>query len=59
MIEIIGHAADNANRSIKLFNEIRLQCEDHKQNTLTKDHNCFHGNTKTECKPSICPLKGE
>ena len=39
------------------FNEARVNCEHHAQNNLTKDHNCFEGNTKTECNHQLCPLK--
>jgi len=54
---IIAALAMSATTYVDLFNEERVKCEDHAQNDLTKDHNCFHGNTKTECNHELCPLK--
>jgi hypothetical protein len=55
--KIIGYIARYATYAINLFNENRKECCHHKFNILTERHNCFEGNTKTECNVLICPLK--
>jgi len=57
--DLISAIAISASTYSDMFDNARLECEYHALNTLTKDHNCFHGNTKTECRYMICPLKGE
>ena len=54
---VVGYAALQAVAYLNAFNEIRESCEHHTFNILTKDHNCYHGHTKTECNPILCPLK--
>ena len=55
----IGHTAEKVIKYIEIFNDLRKVCDQHAFNTLTKDHNCFHGRTKTECNPILCPMKGK
>jgi len=57
--KLISPIAISASTYLDMFNHARLECDHHAMNTLTKAHNCFHGNTKTECDHMICPLKGE
>ena len=54
---LIGPIAKTSTSWVERFNRARFECEHHTFNTLTKDHNCFHGNTKTECHYKLCPLK--
>ena len=54
LISAIAHAAS---AYVELFADYRKECKVYAQNTLTKDHNCYHGNTKTECNHELCPLK--
>jgi len=56
---IIGALALQATNAVEIFNKKRKDCSYHTLNTLTKEHNCFHGNTKTECNIFLCPLKKE
>jgi len=53
----IRSLAIKATEYLELFNEHRGDCELHAFNTLTKDHNCFYGNTKTKCDALLCPFK--
>lgn len=46
-------------RYLQLFDLFRKECRQHTFNHVKKVHNCFHGGTKTECNPYICPLKEE
>lgn len=57
--KLISAIATSASTYLDMFNHARFECEHHAVNTLTKDHNCFHGNTKTECNHIFCPLKGK
>ena len=57
--EGIRYVAMEATKYITLFEKIRTACDYHAQNTLTKHHNCFYGNTKKVCDAILCPLKGE
>jgi len=56
---LISPIAIAATTYLDMFNLARLECEHHAMNNLTKNHNCFHGNTKTECNHILCPLKGD
>ena len=44
---LIGSTAEKVVKHIEIFNELRNLCEHHTFNILTKEHNCFHGRTKT------------
>lgn len=44
-------------KAVEAFNKVRMGCYHHTQNTLTKVHNCYEGDTKTPCHYSLCPLK--
>ena len=55
----IGAVALSATTYLEMFDKVRFDCEHHAMNTLTKAHNCFEGNTKTECNVMLCPLKGK
>ena len=41
------------------FELCRPDCAFYAHNSVSQDHNCFHGNTKTECNAFLCPLKEE
>ena len=55
--DMIGLVAHEATKLVDTFNKARFDCAHHAQNTQTKEHNCFEGNTKTECIHTLCPLK--
>ena len=55
--DMIGLVAHEATKLVETFNKARFDCYHHAQNAQTKDNNCFHGNTKTECNIFLCPLK--
>jgi len=57
--QTIGAIALSATTYLEMFDKVRIDCKDHAMNTLTKAHNCFEGNTKTECNVMLCPLKGK
>jgi hypothetical protein len=54
----ISDAAKKVVKYIRVFNNVRNKCCHHTFNQLTKAHNCYEGNTQTECNPILCPLKG-
>jgi len=56
---LISAIAISATKYFHMFNNARLQCDHHAMNSLTKNHNCFHRNTKIECNHILCPLKGD
>ena len=55
----IGAVALSATTYLDMFDKVRVDCKHHAMNSLTKEHNCFEGNTKTECNVMVCPLKGK
>lgn len=55
----IKSVAIEATRWAMTFNDAQKECEFFRLNQVTKEKNCFHGNTLTRCDLFICPLKGE
>ena len=56
---LLGHTAAKVVKYLEIFNELREVCEHHALNEWTKNHNCWHENTKSECNAILCPMKGE